>query len=155
MGRCFVLNHSKFAIMKLPSTLFFLLFTVYVFGQTSLKGTLTDENTGEPVILATVALYQNGILKTGTETDFDGNYSITELAPGLYDVEFTSTGYSVSKVTKLAIVEDKRAVLDMKLRLGKAGATQCFVTIPIIDQSEMTHGMRFTSHQIRSVPFRW
>lgn len=141
--------------MKLTSTLILLLISICVFGQTSLKGTLKDADTGEAVILATVTLYQNGVLKTGTETDFDGGYSITELAPGFYDVEFSFTGYKVSKVTKIAIIEDKTALLNMNLTPGAVENIQCFTSVPLIDQSDMTQGMKYTSHQIRTVPFRW
>ena len=52
-----------------------LLSVFYVFGlsaQTTLRGKVTDANTGEPLIGATI-VYGKG---KGTATDFDGNYSL-------------------------------------------------------------------------------
>ncbi|RME08971.1 MAG: hypothetical protein D6816_04955, partial [Bacteroidetes bacterium] len=73
-------------------TLVFLLAGLVLHAQTSLKGQVTDADNGQPILFGTVALYKNGVLITGGETDFDGYYSITELDPGTYDVEFSYTG---------------------------------------------------------------
>ncbi|MCF8312151.1 MAG: carboxypeptidase regulatory-like domain-containing protein [Saprospiraceae bacterium] len=86
--------------------------------QTRLEGTLKDSDTGEPIIFGTVAVYRNGVLKTGTETDFDGYYSISELDPGVYDVEFSYTGYSPSRVTGMEIRNGKINKLDEQMSTG-------------------------------------
>lgn len=66
--------------------------------QTSLQGKVTDAHSGEPVILGTAALYQNGAVVAGTQTDFKGYYSFIELNPGTYDAVFSYTGYMDVKV---------------------------------------------------------
>ena len=48
-------------------------------GQTSLAGVVSDLETSETLIAANVALYRNGVFQTGTQTDFDGNYNISNL----------------------------------------------------------------------------
>ena len=53
-------------------SLFGLFLAVGVMAQTSLQGKVTDVGSGEPIIFGNVALYQNGNLITGVETDFDG-----------------------------------------------------------------------------------
>src|SRR5690554_1079941 len=57
--------------------------------QNTLTGTVTSEKTYEP-IQATVYMPQ---LEKGTVTDFDGNYEITDVPDGNYDVVFSALGF--------------------------------------------------------------
>jgi hypothetical protein len=59
------------------------LWTGSLSGQTSLQGKVTDADSGEPIMLANVVLFQNGVFITGGESDFDGNYRIYPLIPVL------------------------------------------------------------------------
>ena len=86
--------------------------------QTSLQGKVTDADSGEPIILATVALYRSGVLVTGTETDFDGFYSINELDPGTYNVVFSYTGYQEINVSGVVVSAGKANKLDAKMSAG-------------------------------------
>lgn len=61
--------------------------------QGTLKGTVTDQITGEPLISCNVVLRQNGQIITGARTDFDGNYTIKGVKAGTYSVEFSFIGY--------------------------------------------------------------
>jgi carboxypeptidase family protein len=47
----------------------------------------------EPLPSAVVEVFQNGVLKGGKVTDFDGNYKIKSLEPGLYDIVVLYAGY--------------------------------------------------------------
>ena len=71
--------------------------------QTALQGSVKDADTGEPIILGTVALIKNKVLVTGTETDFNGYFSITEIDPGSYDVVFSYTGYQETRIEGVTI----------------------------------------------------
>lgn len=73
--------------------LLFILLLIPIVGNTQaiLRGTVMDEN-GEPIIGAMVALYQNGVLKTGSQADIDGLYRISDLKSGLYDIECSMIG---------------------------------------------------------------
>jgi hypothetical protein len=82
--------------------------------STILKGTVTDAVTGETVIGASVTIYKGKILKTGEQTDIDGNFEIN-VDPGKYDVCVTYIGYSPVRVTDVAILEKKINLLDVKL----------------------------------------
>ena len=136
-------------------TFAFLLTGMVAFSQTKLEGTVKDLDTGEPVIFATVALYRDGVLKTGTETDFEGYYSITSLDPGTYDVEFSYTGYNPAKVTGMVISGGKANKLDMTL---SAGVQLVEVVVkyerPLIVQDGTTQGGYLNSEQIKSLPTR-
>lgn len=54
----------------------------------SLKGKITDKNTGEPVPFANVVAEKNGNLVSGVTTDFDGNYTIKPLDPVTITLKF-------------------------------------------------------------------
>ncbi|MFK7906662.1 MAG: TonB-dependent receptor [Chitinophagales bacterium] len=66
-----------------------LLISASAFAQVS--GTITDSETGEPLVGATVLV--KGTTQ-GTVTDFDGNFSMSKLSDGSYDFVVTFIGYS-------------------------------------------------------------
>lgn len=70
---------------------FVLLFSLYSFSQEkyTLSGTITDINSNETIIGATLAITE---LKTGLSTNEYGFYSIT-LPNGIYKIQITSLGY--------------------------------------------------------------
>ncbi len=67
-----------------------LLTTAYTFAQGglgTLKGTLIDAETGEPIFDATVTLLKGDEVKGRAKTDFDGEFQINSIEVGTYDVE--------------------------------------------------------------------
>ncbi len=128
---------------------------ICTFGQTSLQGTVTDAESGEPIIFGTIALYKNDVLITGTETDFDGFYSITELDPGTYDVVFSYTGYQDQKVTGVIISSGKTNKLDAKISSGVN--LECVVVTysrPFVSKNETTQGKVYSAEEIKNLPRR-
>ena len=107
----------------------------------TLQGTVKDGDTGEPILFGTVAAYKNGMLVTGTETDFDGFYVLTELDPGQYDLVFSYTGYQETKVTDVLINESQAYKLDANM---SAGVELMEVVVvyekPLIEQDNTTQG---------------
>ena len=59
----------------------------------SITGSVTCSETGEPLLFANIAAYQNGKLIKGVHTDSDGDYSIEDLPKGTYDVEVSYMGF--------------------------------------------------------------
>ncbi len=136
-------------------TFTFLLTGLVAFGQTRLEGTVTDADTGEPVIFATIALFRDGVLKTGTETDFEGYFSLTEIDAGTYDVEVSTTGYTPSRTNGMIITGGKANKLDVKLSPGiELVPVVVTYTKPLIEQDNTTTGGSLTSDQIRALPTR-
>jgi len=137
---------------------FLLLFTtVQAVAQTSLAGKVSDEASGEPIIFGTVVLYLNGVLKSGTETDFDGNYSFSNIDPGTYDVEFSYTGYQTQRIAGVQVLAGKAVKLDAKLSQGVTldiGVEVVDYKVPLIQQDNTTSGAVLTSDQIRALPTR-
>ena len=68
-----------------------------------LKGTLVDETTKEPLMMATVLIYQGGVFIKGTTTDFDGHYKITPINPGRYEVKFEYIGYNSKEIQDVIV----------------------------------------------------
>lgn len=136
-------------------TFTFLLVGFAAMAQAKLEGTVKDADTGDPIAIGTVALYLNGVLVTGTETDFDGYYSITEIDPGTYDVEFSTTGYSPQRVNGMVISSGRANKLDMKLSAGiELVAVEVTYERPVIEQDNTTVGKTLSSEDIKNLPTR-
>lgn len=136
------------------------LILVLVFGwiglnaQASLEGKVTDAETGEPILFGNVALYKNGVLITGTETDLDGNYAFSNIDPGTYDVEATYVGYQGLKKTGVIAQAGKTIRLDFEMSSGILLDQIEIVEykIPLIEQDNTTTGGVKTAEQIRNLP---
>ena len=135
---------------------FLLLTGAAVYGQTALGGAVTDGDSKEPIIGGTILLFRNGVQITGTVTDFDGNYNISNLDPGTYDVEASYLGYQSQRVERVLIAAGKVNKLDIVLSSG------VFLDIvevreyrvPLVEQDNTTQGQIITSEQIRNLPTR-
>ncbi|MBK6775518.1 MAG: carboxypeptidase-like regulatory domain-containing protein [Flavobacteriales bacterium] len=68
-------------------------------GAGSLKGTITDAKSGEPLPFVNVLVENKGTQVAGGATDFDGVYLIKPIEPGTYDVSFNYVGYQPVKQT--------------------------------------------------------
>ncbi len=69
----------------------FLFFSIGLSAQTTVSGTIMDEELNEPLIGANVIIVGTTI---GTSTDLDGNFSITSSQPLPWALEVSYTGYS-------------------------------------------------------------
>ena len=128
--------------------------TSAVLAQTSLYGKVTDYS-GEPVIFGSVALYKNGVLTTGAETDFDGNYNFPNIDPGTYDVEVSYVGYSPKRIQGVKVSAGKANKLDVELDSDAVNLDEIVVVdykVPLIEQDNTTSGSYITSSQIRRIP---
>lgn len=137
-------------------TIAFFMAGLVAHAQTSVQGTVIDAETGEPVIFGTVALYKNGVLQTGTQTDLDGFYSITEIDPGTYDIEFSYTGYATNKITGVNVLAGKANLLDSKMSVESETLTEVVVVYeaPLIEQDNTSQGAVFSKEQIKNLPTR-
>lgn len=93
----------------LPWLLFLLISSTLVFAQTTVKGTVIDEN-DEPFLGATVMLTDS----KGATTDFDGNYAIKDVSQGNYSLEVTFLGYT-SQTKTVNVSGQELIVLDFVL----------------------------------------
>jgi len=135
-----------------------LLLPVAIWSQTSLAGKVTDSETGEPILFGTVALYKNGVLSLGTETDLNGNYNFPDIDPGNYDVEASYVGYQAQRITGVQVLAGKATKLDFELTSeGGVLINEVVITeykVPLIEQDNTTSGAVITGETIRNLPSR-
>jgi hypothetical protein len=80
-----------------------------------LKGKLYNEETREPVPFANIVLQQEGTQIAGTSSDFDGNYTLKPLPPGVFDFKATSVGYMPTVLSEVHINKGKITFLDVPM----------------------------------------
>ncbi|UCG60340.1 MAG: von Willebrand factor type A domain-containing protein [Candidatus Zixiibacteriota bacterium] len=107
--------------MRLRSLIAYLLLTSVFIGVTAITyagstgkivGTITDAETGDPVIGASVML--DGT-RRGAMTDFDGNYVIANVKPGTYSVRISHLDYATVTVTDVIVKADMNTEVSYQL----------------------------------------
>ncbi len=116
------------------------LFVVSASAQTepgSLRGIVTDAQTGEPLLGASVVVKDDGgnIIK-GATTDLDGKYNINPLNPGTYTVECSFLGYATLKITDLVIDPNVTTTRNFKLRPPTEVLSEVVISYDIIPSEE-------------------
>ena len=96
---------------------------VISFGQQSVSGTITDADTGEPLLGVTVLV--QGTNK-GTVSDFDGNYVINNLDAGDYILDVSYTGYS--KLSQTISVGSSDLTQDLQMTFSASELDEIVVT---------------------------
>lgn len=108
------ISHSSPALLK---GLFFI-FVCFIasnalYAQNGvIKGKVTEKKNNQPIIGATIFLEQT---KQGTTTDFDGNYSLDNIAPGLYTVTVSYLGFETISEFEIEIQRNRPTNLDFAL----------------------------------------
>ena len=75
-------------------TIGLLLMAHVVLAQGTIKGTIIDSKTKEPVPFANVVAKQDGKQIKGTQTDMDGNFTLKPLNVGQYEIQASCVGYT-------------------------------------------------------------
>lgn len=131
-------------------------------GLGSIKGSVVDEKSKQGIFGCKVLLKQNGTIKGGANTDFDGKFQINSLNPGEYDVEVRNEGegYQSSLTTGVVVSADKITFLD-NLLLGKASSVKeieevkvVAYRVPLIDRDGGASGATITREDISRLPVR-
>ncbi|MFZ1688951.1 MAG: TonB-dependent receptor [Flavobacteriales bacterium] len=125
-------------------------------GAGSLKGTLTDGKSGEPLPFVNVLVENKGTQVAGGATDFDGVYLIKPIEPGTYDVTFSYVGYQPVKQTGVVINGNKMTFLDIKMESGLELKEFKVVKyqVPLIEKDGGSSGGTVTRDQISKMPGR-
>ncbi|UJH66404.1 TonB-dependent receptor [Allomuricauda sp. SCSIO 65647] len=80
----------------------------------TVKGSVTDENTSEALIGATITLVGSDPI-LGTITDFEGAFALAEVPVGRQDFEVRMIGYESYLVSEILVGSGKEVVLDITL----------------------------------------
>lgn len=131
--------------------------TMSSFAQTtSLQGKVLDTESKEPIMFASVALYHNGVLVAGDETDLDGVYQFHSLNSGTYAIEASYIGYQPTRMTDIVVYEGQKNVVDITIHEGVVmdeieviGYRQ-----PLIKRDNSSQASSVSSEEIRNLPTR-
>ena len=125
-------------------------------GAGTLKGRITDFDTKESLPFASVILFLNGNQVAGTNTDFDGEYTIKPIQPGTYDVLFSFVGYQSKKVTGVKITANKIQFVNGELGAGvmMEEAEVVEYSVPLIDKDGGASGGTVSREDIDKLPGR-
>lgn len=121
------------------------------FGE--IYGTVTDDNEALPAVYITV--FKDGDIITASYSDFEGNYTVTGLAPGKYDVEAKTLNYQSQIVKDVVVGTNQKIELNFKLK----AQSQVIETVqiisykkPLIDKDKQA--LIFTSEDIENLAVR-
>ncbi|PQJ09725.1 hypothetical protein CJD36_017500 [Flavipsychrobacter stenotrophus] len=112
--------------------------------MTEIRGVVTD-NKKEPMVNAAVQIKQNGVLKGGTITDFDGNYSVKGLDSGQYEVIVSYVGYKTTSRSVVVLsnsVENVRIVMDTSSEKLHTMGVLIYYRTPLIDKYKHSYIIR-------------
>lgn len=88
-------------------------------GFGSIVGTVKEAHSGETVPFANVILFEDGNQVTGTTTDLDGKYRLTNVPSGSnYSVRVSSVGYQSKELVGVKINNAQLTFVDFQLDLG-------------------------------------
>lgn len=126
-----------------------------LFAQSAtLKGTITDADTQEPLFGVNIILTGTNF---GASSDFDGTYSISGIPAGEYNVQFTYIGYEKTLFTgqKFSAGENKK--LDVALKTTMLTLEDAVVVVgekPLVDVEDAKTGSTLTAKEIDLQPVR-
>lgn len=156
-------------LRKLNFLLVSVLLTVsYGFSQTglgSIKGVVKDGDTKQPIPFCKVVLFQNGSIKGGATTDFDGGFQINSVGAGSYDVEIRNEaeGYVPGAITGVIVSSERITFLD-DLTIAKpknkdnpkeiAEVKVTAYRVPLINKDGGASGATVTREDISRLPVR-
>lgn len=110
-----------------------------------------DKAEQEPLVFAVVILMEDGVIRYGSQTDFDGRAEIKEIAPGEYMLETRFLGEE-SKRIPIRIEADKTIFLKVEMT---------FIEIPICEWPVYENlfpndwsGQTWSANEIRRSPYR-
>lgn len=121
---------------------------------TGISGKVVDEN-NEPIIGAIVAVSCNGILKGGAQTNIDGNFKISPVDTGIYNVSITYIGYKRLTINNVVVTENK--TINLTAKLESSGTMGTIGVIIIIDSPQLDpyepNKTIYKSNQIDKSPY--
>ena len=104
---------SSFFILHSPLTLLLLLLCAFASAQNAtISGVISALPANEPVPFAPIVIQGT---TTGAVSDIDGKFTITGLAPGLYNLECSAVGFKKAIVFEVEVTNDRSAVVNIQL----------------------------------------
>ncbi len=135
-----------------------LTFSASVLAQSAtIQGTITDQETGEPIPFANIVAERGGIQAGGATTDFEGRYSIRPIEPGRYDIRATYVGYRPLLIQGVTVAANQIRFLDVEMEPTAITLEEFEVreyAVPLIDKDQTSSGATVTQEEIAKMPNR-
>lgn len=118
-----------------------------------IKGKVTDRDSGEPLPGANVIVVGTTL---GAASDFNGEFVILNIPPGVYTVKTTFVGYQEVNIANLRVNADLTTEANFKLPLTsvEVGEVNIIAEKPLVNKNA-TNAVRITSSEdIQNLPVR-
>ncbi len=140
---------------KITVVSFLLLLPTLLFAGTTgkIKGKVTDLQTGEPLIGANVIVVGTSF---GAATDVKGEYVISNLDAGVYEVKSSYLGYKTVTITNVRVNADLTTELNFQLPATgvSVGEVEIVAKRPLVNKSNTNAIRNITNDQIEALPIR-
>lgn len=123
--------------------------------QGTMKGTIIDAKTKEPLPFANVIAKQDGKQVLVGVSDFDGVYTIKPLPVGKYDLEVRSVGYATYLQTGINVKASGFTVVDVELKSEAVALEPVEIVeskVPVIEIGSAESGTRLSDDDIKRMP---
>ena len=140
---------------KVLMTIGLLLMANIVLAQGTIKGTIVDPKTKEPVPFANVVAKQDGKQIKGTQTDMDGNFTIKPLPVGQYEIQASCVGYHPYTRPEFTVKASGISVCNIELTPASVQLEEVVVIDtknPIIDVGDASTTTRMSADDIAHMP---
>ena len=112
--------------------------------EQTIKGKITDAQSGSPVIGATIAVLTTDPLK-GASTDIDGYFRISNVPVGRHTLKISFVGYEDKIVPELLVGSGKEVVLDATLTESFTTMAEAVITAAEQNKGEVLNEMASVS----------
>lgn len=122
--------------------------------QGSITGTVTDALTGEPLIGVNIIVVGT---TSGAATNIDGEYTISGLRAGEYNVRFSYIGFESTLFTGIRIRDGANTTLDVSLQEAILSTDEEILVIgdrPLVDVEQSSSAYSVSREQIEAAPLR-
>ena len=83
----------------------------FLYGQGTIKGTVSDQESGEFLLFCNVTVPGSDPI-IGAQTDLDGVYEL-KVEPGIHSIEITYVGYANKTITDIEVKEGEVVIMDV------------------------------------------
>ena len=136
---------------------FLLFLPILAFAQNGkLSGIITDKETKEALIGANIRVYSGGQMKGGTAANEKGEYVVSPLSPGTYDVEFSFSGYTKRVIKDVSVNFESTTRYNIALAPATTEVDEVTIEtykVPLIDKDNPSY-TKLTSKDIEKLPTR-
>jgi outer membrane receptor protein involved in Fe transport len=117
-----------------------------------IKGVVTDAETGEPILGASVMLVGT---TQGAMSDPDGKYLITLVPPGNYVLRITSVSYNTSEISEVVVSTDLTTEINIKMQKSVTDINKVIKVVATKDRIEKyvtTNQVKISRETIQAMP---